>query len=695
MNKQTISKVLSEFLEEGFISRENTWNNRFQLDKKFIQVFEPLLEVNKNLNFVYGRVDKNKLHYKKCSGKMLRVLLTLRITQGLRSKEIDKKVGVKVKNIYSDFRKLGYLKKSSPPPLSKNGERLAKNLKTICERYEFLFQNGEKISRLNWFFKLIEGGIPTKTNMLLTGPSGSGKSIISQQLIYEELLMGNSCLYIASRNEVKRIRRENRIFKWDVSKYLKAFRLGCIEISEDLTLTDSSIEITEMLGKLKKPISLIVLDSLTILSVGNKKTTVVNFIRNLFRRAERLDHGIILVWIPTKKTQELFEHLMSMVDGVIETKFEREEKEMYLRFYKMSNRKISKNWNRFLISDLGVSFLEEKPLQEISSIPKIQFFVGREDELRRLEEASNNIVVLEGIAGIGKTALLSHLERKLQKGYKIYWQTLREIDTFDSILFKLFLFLEDVGDLHMDFSDFSKKDEGTKVNLVIRGLEKIECVLFFDDYRSVRDDKINTLFEMFKEKVKNTRIFVASRHVPKFCTFPRAEGVTQQTIDGLRLKDTSRFLSEKGVNLDREMLGEVREKLGGHPLSLEMFCHLARKGNPEEVLREIPETGVGDFLWNEIYEKLSPEEQELLESISVFRKPLSLEALLEICREIKVKKTLRMLENKLLVKKQKNTYLVHEVIRNFCYQLLDDPRELHTKAANYYSKKIRALKGEK
>ncbi|MFQ6088226.1 MAG: hypothetical protein ACE5K0_04920 [Candidatus Methanofastidiosia archaeon] len=147
----------------------------------------------------------------------------------------------------------------------------------------------------------------------------------------------------------------------------------------------------------------------------------------------------------------------------------------------------------------------------------------------------------------------------------------------------------------MDFSDFSKKDGGTKAHLVIRGLEKIECVLFFDDYHSVRDDKINTLFEMFKEKLKNTRIFIASRYIPKFCTFPRAEGVTQQTIDGLNLKDTFRFLSEKRVNLDRGMLEEVREKLGGHPLSLEMFCNLARKGNPEEVLREIPETGLEIF----------------------------------------------------------------------------------------------------
>jgi nucleoside-triphosphatase THEP1 len=74
----------------------------------------------------------------------------------------------------------------------------------------------------------------------------------------------------------------------------------------------------------------------------------------------------------------------------------------------------------------------------IDKAPKISYFVGRKKELRIIHDCMNEdkckMVIIQGIAGIGKTTLAVKLLEELYKNYSLFWYRCHEWDTLRNIL---------------------------------------------------------------------------------------------------------------------------------------------------------------------------------------------------------------------------------------------------------------------
>jgi Cdc6-like AAA superfamily ATPase len=101
-----------------------------------------------------------------------------------------------------------------------------------------------------------------------------------------------------------------------------------------------------------------------------------------------------------------------------------------------------------------------KNLEEVSplksSVPNMLFspapikgFKGRAKELKRLIMFLNNktisIILIDGISGIGKTALAIHLADTLKQENTSFWIDCREDTSFDSITYGLAIFAKNNG----------------------------------------------------------------------------------------------------------------------------------------------------------------------------------------------------------------------------------------------------------
>jgi len=72
--------------------------------------------------------------------------------------------------------------------------------------------------------KLIQGGLPKGSITLISGTPGTGKSILSSQVAYNNALKGKKCLYLNLEQNEGRLENQMKQFGWDekkVSKYLK------------------------------------------------------------------------------------------------------------------------------------------------------------------------------------------------------------------------------------------------------------------------------------------------------------------------------------------------------------------------------------------------------------------------------------------------------------------------------------------
>ncbi|MBU7018901.1 MAG: tetratricopeptide repeat protein [Theionarchaea archaeon] len=315
-------------------------------------------------------------------------------------------------------------------------------------------------------------------------------------------------------------------------------------------------------------------------------------------------------------------------------------------------------------------------------IPGMDTFIDRESQLTLLDKSP--FVVLTGIAGIGKTSLASFYARKLkdERSKKVFWHTFSELDSIFFVAKKLAVFLSTYG--YLQLLDYLKAD-GSDLRVVEAllkdAMDSPDFAFFFDDYHFLTDDSMDQLFNQLK-RVSEGKICVISRSRPSFVSV--FDDTHEIRLEEMGNEAVSQLLESKGIQFHGEALEKVAEKVGGHPLALELLCQAVHEGGFDTIIDEIPASEIGTYLWDEIYSRLSPDEQQLLVVLSIFRNPVSISAVTHVYPLPHARTVIRQLLRKSLLKRVDGGYVHHAVTRLFCLRLLHDQDNLHRKAAEYY-----------
>ncbi len=67
--------------------------------------------------------------------------------------------------------------------------------------------------------ELLNGGIPKRNIVLISGGPGTGKTIFSQQYLHQGLLKGEPGVYVALEEHPVQVRREMAEFGWNIRRY--------------------------------------------------------------------------------------------------------------------------------------------------------------------------------------------------------------------------------------------------------------------------------------------------------------------------------------------------------------------------------------------------------------------------------------------------------------------------------------------
>jgi len=113
---------------------------------------------------------------------------------------------------------------------------------------------------------LIEGGLPKNSATLITGSTGTGKTIFGIQFLVEGARRGEKGVYINFEEDTKELYMQGRQFGWDIPKLEKEGMLKIL--SFDMTKTHVVNVIIELENTIKQfaPTRL-VLDSISILDI--------------------------------------------------------------------------------------------------------------------------------------------------------------------------------------------------------------------------------------------------------------------------------------------------------------------------------------------------------------------------------------------------------------------------------------------
>jgi len=112
--------------------------------------------------------------------------------------------------------------------------------------------------------KYIEGGFLHNSVNIVTGETGTGKTIFALQFIWHGLQAGDRCVYITLEERPEDIREDALVFGWDLAKYEKKGQLKLIYHDPAQANTIGPVLMNEV-GKLKA--KRLVIDSSSVLGM--------------------------------------------------------------------------------------------------------------------------------------------------------------------------------------------------------------------------------------------------------------------------------------------------------------------------------------------------------------------------------------------------------------------------------------------
>jgi ATP/maltotriose-dependent transcriptional regulator MalT len=290
-------------------------------------------------------------------------------------------------------------------------------------------------------------------------------------------------------------------------------------------------------------------------------------------------------------------------------------------------------------------------------------FCGREVEKKAILTGieRGRVIVIQGIAGIGKTALASKVCSEVKKKSSVFWYEFRKWHSLWGLLNELSRFLEAMGTRNL--SKYLRAQQEMDMNNVRSALrddlDTVRAVLFFDDFQKANDETVDffrQLLPVFKEK-RELAVVLMTREIVPF--YARKEVEVDHAVEEIQVLGLDKMSSKDllGSDLDEfGMFDEIYTATQGHPLFLELIASVPTIG-PEPRLRYVDQ-----FIEEEIYSELEPKEKQMMKIASVYENPVQISRLL-FDETMGIETYLALKKRMLVMTLEDGRVKVHEMIR--------------------------------
>jgi len=382
-------------------------------------------------------------------------------------------------------------------------------------------------------------------------------------------------------------------------------------------------------------------------------------------------------------------------------------------------------WSKIEKTTIKTTHTSRKEFYFSPQIPHTPHFTGRVEDLKRIKDMINegqvSGIVLQGLAGIGKTSLAAQVAHEFKGRRDVFWLEIHSWTQFQSFVSRLFAFLlersEERGKVLGPGSDEKSEDSQQfekLLNQALSALGKRKVLMILDDTHNASKkilDFMRALIIAMKQ-ARHAVFLMTSRTMPDFYdrrVVAVEKRVVEFTLSGLNFDESLELVNvlkqkkrrpgkavpgptenipegfqEQGDDLPipkpltREEFEIVYNETRGHPFSLELLSSMNLLSAQLDFQR---------FLNEEIFERLPPRERSVLLFSSIFRLPLQIQPFLEVIPDNEVARHhVEQLIQKNLLRERGGLLSLHSLIKDFAESRLskDMSRDYHESAVGYY-----------
>jgi tetratricopeptide (TPR) repeat protein len=324
-------------------------------------------------------------------------------------------------------------------------------------------------------------------------------------------------------------------------------------------------------------------------------------------------------------------------------------------------------------------------------------FVGREHELAQLYEAlqHNNIIVIGGIAGMGKTYLVAQFVQRLRETHPIIWLEcqphLQLEQFFTGFAQYMTTHFDDPG--VFDVLRLPTSDQTQRAKAFVDAVNRHVCLLIWDSFDQQDNSSFLPLLELCSRQLQQGKLLITTRqwaHTEEYDWF----NVPSVLPPLYRLDEEAgiRLMQQLGIsNVSSEILSQAYHRVDGHPKFLTMLVGLAKKFPLPSLLNELPYVPekVYNYIQQKVFDTLELHPKHLLEKLSMLRVPFQTSVIEHLMPSSVGYEAFDILLNRFLVTRQSQEtlyYEIHDVVKEFSQTHIaeSDLPEIHKQLYAYY-----------
>jgi WD40 repeat protein len=266
----------------------------------------------------------------------------------------------------------------------------------------------------------------------------------------------------------------------------------------------------------------------------------------------------------------------------------------------------------------------------------VSVFFGRNSELALLEKwiigDRCRLVILQGMGGIGKTALAVQLARQIQGEFDyLIWRSLRNAPPLKDLLAEIILFLSDQQEINFP------QTIDNQISRLMEYLRSSRCLLVLDNAESILDsskrvgryregyEDYGQLLRRISDENHQSCLLLTSREMPTGIAAKEGDflPVRSLSLSGLQLPEVEKILQAKGLIQSQQDCQQLIERYAGNPLALKIAATTTRSlfdGNVSLFLEQ--GTVVFGDIWDLLdqqFARLSPLEQKVMYWLTINR----------------------------------------------------------------------------